>query len=134
MLDRGGIGGKKLGVGERLFRQAREVHVHFEKKPKLRAQFEPGILGGDLGLGAVIAGMAGVEATRDKPKQPDDQLDLFDDAFVVLSKRYKYWTKFDESQRHEARRSLRDSVKKMPADLRAEFKKAITAVEKEERA
>ncbi len=124
---------ENLGFSRTLFFQARDVHQAFEKKPKLREEFEADILTGDIGLGAVKAGIAGQESTKGKPKVKEDQLELFTGAFDTLHKRFRYWNKFDDGEKDEVRKSLRKAVADMPADLRAEFKKAIAAIDKAEK-
>lgn len=125
-----------IGISRRLFFQARELHEEFEKKPKLREQFEQKILSGEVGLGGVLAGIAGQQATKrsengDQGKAESDQLELFGEAFGTLTTRFKYWAKFDADSKEEAVKAIRRTVSHMPDDLREEFSKALKAVEKE---
>jgi gas vesicle protein len=102
-------------------RQARKLHELFadDKKRKLngdsakkrsepltlREYYEPKIFDPDspIGLGAVIAGIAGIWTADKKGKphkggKPDDtsrQLELFNKVFDDEFNRWEYWTKFD---------------------------------------
>jgi hypothetical protein len=66
-----------LGISERLFRHAAKVHEIFEKDPEYRAQMLPEINEHGIGLGAVVAGYAGQEATKGKARLEYDDADLF---------------------------------------------------------
>ena len=125
---------ESIGIGRTLFIQARDVHEAFEKKPKLREQFESDILTGETGLGAVKAGIAGQEKTKDKPRNQEDQFELFTSAWDTLNTRFKYWRKFDEEEKTEAIEKLQKTIKAMPPELRGELKKTLAAIEKEEKA
>jgi hypothetical protein len=125
---------QKLGCSRDLFEQAVKLRKAFDKAPELQAQFEEKILSGELGLGACLAGIAGKESTQGKSKGKEDQLDLFAEVFGTLEKRFKYWSKFNPDDKGEALKAIRRAVANMPADLRSEFKRAISACEKEEKA
>lgn len=139
-----------LGIGRRLLVQAKQVHDLFlkadnaidswqlnptEEKPvNLRAEFEPRILSGEIGLGACIAGIAGMDSTKGQPKVTGSQLELFSDVFTTLQKRMTYWSKMAPQERTAAVPFIRQAVYSMPADLRQELAKAIKAAEKQEAA
>jgi len=96
----------------------------------LRGQWEPKILAGETGLGAALAGIAGEEATRGKDKQTSGQLELFEEGFELISKRFSYWERFTDGQRVKARAVIRATVEQMPEELRREMERAIRSVEK----
>lgn len=119
---------EELGIGRNLLFEARKVRKAFEDKKKysftvaggpkdgevvectLREWFEPKILrspiGGEheanrpLGLGGVMAGIAGLAATKDVSRQDRGQLELFTKNVLGLS--YKYWSKLSEKDRGTA--------------------------------
>lgn len=61
---------ERLGVSERLIKQARELSRLFEADPEFKEAMEPRILAAEdaVGLGAAIAGHAGWKSTAGKPK------------------------------------------------------------------
>lgn len=143
------------GFGRSLFFQAAELHKLFKKSdeecaeweakhPKvdpalrtegpinLRSHFEQKLLDGEIGLGAVLAGIAGLTSTRGKAKPNYGQLELFSEAFETLEKRFKYWNGFDERAKNEASPVIRRVVREMPADLRKEFAKALKEADRPE--
>jgi hypothetical protein len=123
-----------IGVGRKLLFQARELHKAFDKRPELREQFEAKVLNGEIGLGAAVAGIAGQEATKAKPKPEEDQLFLFEEAFDTLAKRFKYWNKFTADDKRETISPvIFKTVREMPADLRDELEKALKKVKAEEK-
>lgn len=119
-----------IGVGERNFRYAKQLHEIFTRKPDLRAQFEPEILSGDKALGAVLAGISGQDATKGKAKQTAAQLELFNEGLGTVAKRFTYWQKFDEVTKEAARATIHETVAAMPEDLRDTFEAALRAVKK----
>lgn len=123
-----------LGFSRDLLDQARRLHAAFEGDAELREQFEPQILDFDspIGLGACLAGIAGQKATKDTERKTGAQLDLFTDAWGTLGKRFSYWTKLDDDDRRKAVPVLRQTIKDMPADLRAELKKALAAADRDD--
>lgn len=120
-----------LGFNRTFFYQARDIHAAFFKTPALKAEFEPRILAGEIGLGACLAGIAGKLATDGKARRATEQLELFEDAFDILKMRFSYWQKFDTAQKAQMGIVLRKTVAEMPADLRDEFAKALKATNKE---
>lgn len=137
----------QIGISRALFFQAKEVHQVFGKdqakyefqtddgpieKLTLKEFFERRILDAEkpAGLGAVLAGIAGMKATKGKAKHNPEQLDLFEGAFDVLSKRFVYWQKFDAEDKAKCKEIIRHTVAAMPQDLRAEFAAALREVEK----
>lgn len=138
------------GFGRTLFYQAAELHKLFAKADAecaawdakhpgadtlkgglqtqpidLRSHFEQKLLDGEIGLGAALAGIAGLQTTKGKVKPVYAQLELFEEAIETLEKRFKYWVGFDESAKNQASPVIRRVVREMPADLRKEFEKAL---------
>ena len=60
----------QLGIGLEVFYQAEKIHGLFERNPSLRKKWEPKIFDAKepLGLGSVLQGIGGAEATQGKPK------------------------------------------------------------------
>lgn len=111
-----------IGVSVQYLRQARKIWELFaddkerritdedgrktKKALTLRAYYEPRILDADkpMGLGAVIAGIAGiVDAEKKgkphkggKPAETDRQLELFNKVVTDELNRWEYWQKFDD--------------------------------------
>lgn len=126
---------EKLGIHRDLLSKAREVHKKFAADRKkypftieggerdgeralltLEEYFLPRIFrqatGGEhesarpMGLGAVIAGIAGVQNTKGTVKHTATQLDLFKGGLDALSKRLTYWNELDADQKREAEPKL----------------------------
>jgi hypothetical protein len=73
-----------LGISRRLFFFAAAIHRDFAADPGLRARFEPAILeqgedGAAMGLGAVVAGIAGHKATKGITPHQQPELQLWGD-------------------------------------------------------
>jgi hypothetical protein len=133
----------RIGVGRRLLMQAKEVRTELERDTAqyefqdegepmtLKEYYEPRLLSyGEekpLGLGAILAGIAGLRATGGKHRPDPKQLELFESAFDTLKTRFSYWKKFDEAARSKCREVIRNTVAAMPHDLRDELAAAIKA-------
>ena len=120
-----------LGIGRNLLFEARKVRTAFADRKKhsflvsggpkdgdivectLKDWFEPRILrapiGGEhevnrpIGLGAVIAGIAGLESTKDKPREDRPQLELFSRSVIEsATAQYKYWSQMGKTERQQA--------------------------------
>lgn len=111
----------QLGIARRTFFYAADLHKRLAGHDELRAQVEEAIFVDGAGLGALIAGLAGKEATDGKPRPQIKQLALFTEGFRTLRNRFAYWTKFDATERKQALQSIRETVLDMPDDLRAEL-------------
>jgi hypothetical protein len=132
---------ERIGLSRMLLFQAKEVRAEFDKdtaryefqdEPKpmtLREYYEPRLLsyGEDkpLGLGAILAGIAGLRATGGKHRPDPKQLELFESALDTLKTRFSYWKRFDEAARSKCREVIRSTVAAMPQDLRDELAAAI---------
>lgn len=131
---------ESCGIGRNLFFEAKKVHKLFAKDADFKAAMEPRILaepiGGEhenkrpMGLGAVIAGWAGREATLNGDREDRQQLELFTDGLDKLQKRFGYWDQFSGSQKIKARAVIRETVAAMPEDLREEWLTAIKQANK----
>ncbi len=90
----------QLGFARDLFYQAAKVHEFFLNRPDLRAQFEPRILAGEVGLGACVAGMASSVATTDSSRKDRSPYQLITDTFGALRKRFEQrWERLEGSAR-----------------------------------
>jgi hypothetical protein len=131
-----------LGFGRDLFFQAKAAHELFEKSDKavaeceakngvklegadLRALWEPRLLNGDIGLGAMLAGIAGQDATKGKAREDHGQLFLFDRWADETKVRFERWQKLQEDEKAVVIQKIRELVKAMPEDLRTQWKKAL---------
>ena len=120
-----------------------------EKNVTFREFFEPRIMMAEdpdaprtraYGLGAVLAGIKQIlflEANKEKrphgggrPDRIEKQLQLFSSSLTGLRTKFEYWQKWDEDTRTEAVKALSPVVEEMPADLLAEFAKAIKLEQK----
>lgn len=117
-----------VGVGQRLFEQALDLHRRFAKNPAQRAEFEPKILSGELGLGGCIQAIAGQESTRGKEKKETGLDRLFTRAFKDLNVRFGKWGKLADEQRAEVTVALVKTTDKWPDEVvaatAAEWRKA----------
>lgn len=123
---------EEIGVSRDLFLQAAKVHAIFAKDQEAWQLFEPRILDPDrpAGLGAIIAGIAGRNATVEQARPEPKQLDLFLDVWSTLKTRFKTWEKADEKTRRDVfAPAIVETVKAMPADLRQALRKAIDNIE-----
>lgn len=129
---------EKYGISARILEQARKVHKIFAEDQEYGERVEPQIFDEDkpTGLGAVIAGYGGKASTKGKARnhRQNEQLELFDDAWTTLGKRFVYWGKLQDEERVTVLPRIRSVVASMPADLRQELKKAIRQAEREEAA
>lgn len=141
-----------IGIGRRIFFQARELHELFRKHPEKRDLtdadgarergvtfkefYEKRILrevdgpAKPYGLGAVKAGIMASLSDNVLNQQKSPQLELFSGAFDTLSKRFVYWQNFDAKAKAELKPKIRETVAAMPQDLRAEFAAALREVAK----
>jgi hypothetical protein len=117
-----------VGVGARLFDQALDLHRRFTKNPAQRAEFEPKILSGELGLGGCIQAIAGQDSTKGKEKKERGLDRLFSRAFKDLNVRFGKWGKLAEEQRAEVTVALVKTTDKWPDEVvtatAAEWRKA----------
>lgn len=121
------------GFGRNLFFQAKRLHELFAEDESLRAQFEPEILNEGKGLGAIIAGIGGQSATKDKPRSTPRQLDLFTDGFKTVAVRVKAsWSKFSDDERAKVRRQIRTDFAATPREFRDDLQKILAGLAKEE--
>jgi hypothetical protein len=139
-----------LGFGRDLFFQAKAAQEVFEKSDKavaewqakhpeapkgmalgtsidLRAHWEPKLLNGEIGLGPMLAGIAGQDATKGKQREDSGQLSLFTDWLHETEVRFQKWQRLQESEKRHVGLKIRELVKAMPEDLREAWKKALSA-------
>jgi hypothetical protein len=119
--------GAKLGFSRDLFFQARAVHERFASRPDLRERFEPSIMEG-AGLGAVLAGMAGQEATLKKPKRVTAPEQLLFDSFRDISIRFERWDHIPPPKRREVAARFCDMATALPYEVQAEVAATLQAI------
>jgi hypothetical protein len=116
---------ERFGISERLYRQAKTVHQIFAKDQAYKDLELPKILSGDVGLGAVIAGHGGQEATKGKAKTTASGLKLFTRTWTDLAVRYEHWDKLEIDEKREACQAINTAVEKMPEDLLTNLSKRL---------
>jgi hypothetical protein len=115
------------GIEKTLLDQARRVHEIFARRKDLKAENEPLILAGDIGMGAYLAGIAGREATEGKKRQDADALTLLSRGFKDLSVRFAKWDTIPDELRAKAASAAVDHViTAWPADVRNRLKLALS--------
>ena len=123
----------QLGISKDLFEQAARVHKIFEENPLYKEQMDPRIRDEDdpVGLGAVIAGWKGQQATKGS-KRPDTNVwSRLRDGFASLKKWAPAWSKLEAPDQMKMATVIRDTVDKMPEELRALIAKEIKRKERE---
>jgi len=148
-----------IGVSVRLLQQAREIRELFaDKEPRsltdrdgvtatdatFQEFFEPRIFTGEnpYGLGAVLTGIKTIIAmehaarggrahTGGKPQGSNKQLELFDEAFDAIAKRWSYWQKADDEWRNEHWKTVRKAAAALPPEQCAEMAKYHAKIGKE---
>lgn len=112
---------ERLGIGRTTFFQVRNVVGHFAKSPELKEYFEPKIFSGEMGLGAVLQGIAGWTATKGQHRQEREQLVLWQDKIKGFCDPRKFagWDKTTPEVRDHVRSELVKGIQEAwPADLR----------------
>lgn len=117
----------QLGFSRDLFFQARQVWEKFAKRPDLRERFEPLIVAGEMGLGACLAGIAGMEATvgKERKDRPVDQLILA--GFKEIKTRFAKWDTLPEPARAKVLDSFTETLFELPDDVQSGLFKALAA-------
>jgi len=125
----------RLGFSDETYRRARAVHELFGKKPDLKAELEPLLLSGKKNLWNVLSGVAGADPDHQKHRQAGieaTQLELFTDAAGAIAKVGKSWLRLGEPRRREIVKLWRDTVVRLPKELRREMIEALNAEEESE--
>lgn len=121
----------QVGVSEDEFCRAAKVHALFADHPALRDEWEPKILCSEspVGLGAVIAGIAGAAATRGTPRGPtrNTALARWDVSWAELGKHSRSWPKWTSEQRDHAAERVRNTIADMPDPLLDVLRDALRA-------
>lgn len=128
---------EKLGISRDLLNQARRIHDAFGKNKKLRKEWEPKILDAEepMGLGSVLQGIGGAEATKGKPKLVrNSALRNFSVGWRNLTKPAVHWTKWSQEERETATESVRSAIAKMPPEILEVVASAIRAARKQAQA
>jgi hypothetical protein len=121
----------RLGFARDLFYQAAKVHEAFERRPDLRAQFEPRILAGEVGLGACVAGIASSEATTGATRVDRTPFTLIKSTFEALRGRVtRGWEQLDRSVQHAIAEEAAETIAAMPPEVQAAVARTLGAVAK----
>lgn len=131
---------EEMGISDELYRQALRVRELFERtdlktwhdgprevKATFRAWFEPKILAGEIGLGAVIQAIAGKESTEGQQKKTRDLPTLIRRGFTDLHNRFEKWENLQPDTRRELTAEIATEATKWPEDVR---QKLLAALEK----
>jgi hypothetical protein len=129
---------EQIGIARATFFQAKEIHQVFGRDGgkyefeldgetvtlTLKEFFERRILDREdpAGLGAVLAGIQGMKATKGKAKTPPKQMELFGDAFDALAIR---WNRIKATP--DAADAVKAYVANLPEDLCDVLEVAIRA-------
>lgn len=125
----------QLGFARDLFYQAAKVHEIFATRPDLRAQFEPRILSGEVGLGACVAGLASSLATTGGKRRDRTPYQLLTDTFGALKSRFAAgWEKLELSHRAAVAEEATNTVLGFPPEVQESISKALGAARKAGRA
>ena len=120
----------KLGFSREIYFQAKQIHGYFKANPSLRAEYEPRILTGEIGLGACAAGLAGKEATQGQKRTDRGPLDLIHDAFRSVQLRFEYWGQLDRTAQHAVTQEATETFLKLPAEVQESVLKALKGARK----
>ncbi len=93
----------------------------------LRARFEPKILAGDAGLGAVIQAIVGKLSTEGMPKGSSSHAQLLFDGWDTAFQRLTRWEKLQPKERESFVAKVPTWVKSIPADLRQVIARELLA-------
>lgn len=115
------------GFSDELLNQARQLHEVFATRKDLREEFEPGILSGDTGLGAALAGIAGKTSTEGKARKDAPHVTLLGRAFKDLRNRFDQnrWQAMPAEDRALAESAAVECVLTWPEEVRARLRKAL---------
>jgi ParB-like chromosome segregation protein Spo0J len=124
----------RIGIGRRLIFDAKTLHEACEGDDELRSQVENSLYLDGVGLGALIAGIAGRKATSGKERAP---IQLFlglpkaYKAVVTFAERWKRPELFDAANLEKTREELSTNFSKLPAVALEEIEKAARSARKE---
>jgi hypothetical protein len=118
---------ERYGFSFDLFDQARRLHGIFASRKDLKADLEPGILSGEIGLGAALAGIAGKTATEGASREDAPHRVLLERGFKALSTRFApaKWEAMPEPDKWVAAIAAVDCVLAWPAEVRDRLRKAL---------
>lgn len=121
----------QMGVSRPEFYRAAKVHQLFAAHPELREVWEPRILDthDPVGLGAVIAGIAGEAATKGKSRPPtrNTALSRWDCSWTELGKHARAWDRWSSEDRDHATEKVRSTVADLPDPLLDVLRDALRA-------
>jgi hypothetical protein len=110
-----------LGIGRTGLFAARNIHGYFKKNAEMKAHFEPLILRGEMGLGAVLQGIAGWRSTKGQSRSEREQLLLWQEKIKGFGDPRKWagWDKASPETKDFVRAELRKAIEAWPEDVRA---------------
>ncbi len=115
----------RFGVSATLIDQSVKIYRVFTELPALREKYEPGIWLGH-GLGAVLAGIPGADATAGKPKVPMSWASMAGPLAGLnrVAATFEKWSKADQEATRDA---LSTWMAKLPACFRLTLTEAVAA-------
>lgn len=125
---------EETGISQRVIEQAIEVLKIFTEAEDYKEEVEAKILSGEVGLGAVIAGWAGRQATKGQSKKQVTQLELWDRSLTDFQKRFASWGKFDIGAKNAVYARLQTVVEAMPEELLLKLTTRISSEIKQRKA
>lgn len=118
---------RDLGFSRDLYFQAKKVHELFGKRKDHKARWEADIMSGKVGLGAVIAGVAGQEATKGTQKQVSSPDSLIETSLGQLRLRFEKWNSIQPAQKEKITESMIETALSLPSDVRQNVYQALSA-------
>jgi hypothetical protein len=117
----------RYGFSPDLFDQARRLYEIFATRKDLKADLEPGILSGDKGLGATLAGIAGKTSTEGTPREDAPHRLLLERGFKALATRFApaKWSGMPDPDKAAAANAAVECVLTWPADVQDRLRKAL---------
>jgi hypothetical protein len=119
----------EIGIGRRLIFYAQRIHKIFGQRPSLKATWEPRILANEhptaISLGALLAGVAGQDATAGKSRQDYGQMELFSKLTDTLVVRFKKFGNLAEGDRVKVAAAFASTVEDWPVEVLAAVDMAL---------
>lgn len=105
---------EKLRVSDKLVDQAKRIHLLFASQPKLRAELEPRILKGEIGLHQVNGKTKGKSTPPSRKDRPS--VKALESLFHRSSKSFTHWEKWEPDDQRRATNVVAESIRKLPKD------------------
>lgn len=112
---------EEFGISREVFFRASRLRVFFAENPDAKAEWEPRILSGEVGLEAPMRGIGGREATKGQPRAGYEhgQVKLWNEGFKTLHRAFNGWERFEADHKEEVRTGMRRMAYGMHPEARA---------------